>query len=605
MESHSVGLAVGICAASGLIAYIVADLLKVPGILLYLVIGVCYGPLGLDLLPQEEVRAALPHVVPLLAAIILFEGGLSLDLDAIRQAATPLRRVLTIGTTMNLVGGTLAAYFIAGLPFGSALIFGALMTVTGPTVIMPILRRTPLVPRVRALLHWESILIDPIGVVLGVLAITLVVDSAGLDPFGTVLAQLVAGTGLGVMVGLIAAWVLRTRFFDVAPERGNLAALAIAMVAFVAGEAIVEEGGIVAATVAGLVMGTRHVPHLEHIREFKEQVTTLLVSGLFVVLAASVDPKHTLDLGWRGFAAVVVVALFVRPAAVFTCTAGSTFRWQESAAVAWIGPRGIIAAAVASLAAIEMHEHGVEGGDALQGLVFGAIAGTVLVQGLSAGWVSRALGVDDKEVGGVLLAAGSLGPPVARALMEAGAQVVLVDDREGHIEQALEEGIQARCGSLTDRQLIEHCYDECEIELMVAMTDDHALNEEAAAVGCEVFGQGRVFQAELSRRGQAIAPERPSRARQAFLGPVDLERMAEELGRGLVSVSSQAILTAGTFTEATTSFPLFRVRDGAAQVITRGTAYQPGDHVVFLEREATAEVPTRLPKQPAAQEGWP
>ncbi len=585
-ESLSLGLVLPLCVAVGLLGYTIADILRVPGILFYLVLGVLMGPSCLDLMPSAELTAALPEIVPVAAAIILFEGALSLDIDAIRDATKPLRGLLTWGAVINFLGASAAARLVGGLELGPAFVFGALMVVTGPTVITPILRRTPLVPRVRALLHWEAILIDPLGVVLGVLALAFVVDSAGegigVEPLLHLAVQLAWGTGIGASLGLLTANILKRPFFSVGSpvERSNLLALSAGTLAFVAGNAVIDEGGIVAATAAGLVLGAHSIPMLHGIREFKEQITTVLVAGLFVALAASVPLSQVTALGWPGLAVVVLVALVVRPLAVLAATFGSGMSLAEKAAVAWIGPRGIIAAAVAALGAIELHEHGVPGGEALQALVFATIAGTVVVQGLSARWVTAWLGVADPEAGGVLLVGGPLGPDIARVLRQYDVPVVIVDTNHRTLATAREHDVAAVTGLATDRAVLEQAYEEHAVESLVAMTRDPRFNAEVAAVGREVMTAERVFRADLKGVDDELRPTE----QVAFLAPLDLDQIIHEWEEERACIGDKLIDKPQLLEVMPGIVPMFVVRDGGATIAVPGMHVKAGDVVIFLVR---------------------
>jgi NhaP-type Na+/H+ or K+/H+ antiporter len=576
---------VGTCVALGLVALVVADLLKIPGILLYLGVGLLLGPAGLDLAPTAQLQKALPFVVPLLAGIILFEGGVSLDVKAIRSSVGPLRKMLTIGVLVNFVGATLAAWLVGGVEFGVALLFGSLMVVTGPTVVLPILRRTPLQPRVRALLHWEAILVDPIGVVLAVATMTYVLHrtSAGLHPLLELATQLVLGSLVGAAAGGLVAWLVRRPEVDAVahPERANLAAFAAAFGAWAAGEALVAEGGVVAVTAAGLAFAVTGGPVLEPVRRFGEQVTSLAVAGLFVLLVAATDPFAAVALGWRGVAAVAAVALVVRPLAIALCTQGSDLGRNERVYLAWLGPRGIIAASVAAVSAIRMEAEGMDG-QALEALVFATIAATVVVQGLSARPMARLLGVEGGSEGGILVVGARLGAPIASALAGLGVRAVVVDTNPALVAAARGAGVDAEQGSALDRAFVERVCEEREVSFLLAATSNPEVNVIAGALGREILGHDHA--ARIAVDGVGRVPPVSSADAIALVAPLDVDAIAEQLERGELAVVALPMQHSGRLDRPTVRTVLFRVRGASAVPVGLGTTYEPGDVLLVLDR---------------------
>lgn len=585
------GVAFAMCAALGVLAYVVADALRVPGILLYLVVGVVLGPGILGVVPVAEVQRALPYLMPLAASIIVFEGALSLDLEAIRSGTSTLRRLLTVGVAIAFLGAAALAWFIGALDAPAALLFGALMVVTGPTVVLPILRGMPLEPRVRALLHWEAILVDPIGVVLAVATLSYVMhaSAAGLHPLRELGFQLFLGGGIGAVVGIATSWLLHRPFFDAGgrPERANFTAFAGALIAWIGGELVVGEGGIVAVTTAGLVLASSGSTVMRRVNAWGAQVTSILVASLFVLLAASVDPAATLALGWRGVAVIAGVALVVRPLALAVSTWGSELGVRERLYLAWIGPKGIIAAAVAALSAIQMRSAGIPGGEQLEGLVFGTIAATVLAQGLSARPLARWMGLDQAVGGGVLLVAGPLGPPLGRVLTELGIDVVVLDTNEEHVRRARQVGVPAVLGSALDRELVERQFEDHDLGALLAVTPNEEVNALAAAVGREVLGPSGAYRAAVAGDEREVKPL-SSEDRLAFLEPIHVLRVADDLARGDVSIVAVRLNHGGRLESAGARYPMVRVRGRMARIVVPSLDYVAGDLLVCLERRADA-----------------
>jgi NhaP-type Na+/H+ or K+/H+ antiporter len=590
----SLGVTIGIAAVCGIAGAVIAERLKVPSILTYLVFGLLLGPAGLAVVPIAALHGALPVIVPLAAAIVLFEGGLSLDVRAIRGATRVLQRLIFLGGALSFVGGTLIGWAVAGLPLGAAAIFGSLMIVTGPTVIGPILRRVPLVPRVRTLLHWESILIDPLGVIVAVLVAEYVLASeAGARPALRVLGQLGGGSVVGLAVGVLSGLMLGRRYFASATraESANLIAVAAALGAYALAELVTHEAGIVAVTLAGLTLSAFHVPWLASVKHFKEQLTTLLVATLFVLISASIDPRGALALGWRVWSTVALVALVLRPLGVFLSTFRSDVPVRERVYVSWIGPRGIIAAAVASLSAIKLREHGVPGGDELEIVVFTIIGFTVAVQGLSAGLVARILGVRAEPPTGVVLAgANGLARALGTVLAREGLPVRLVDSSDSRCEAARRQGLEAVVASLGDRGEVEKA---CEgMGTFIAMTPYAELNVLAALLAREFVGAGSARRVRLpgrdaaARIGHIDPDDLPS-----FPEPMDVAALAQELDEGRSIVTVRPVGPDGRLDVdlGPDARRLLLLRAGQIQELTPGKPFRRDDRVIVVHRRFEAD----------------
>ncbi|MEW6775391.1 MAG: sodium:proton antiporter, partial [Bdellovibrionota bacterium] len=584
---NHLGITLGIAGAAGAIAFVIADRLKLPSILLYLAFGLGLGPLGAAIVETGELNTVLPVIVPLAAAIILFEGGLSLDIGAVRGAARPLRNLLTVGVAVSFVGGTLIGWLAGGLPLAPAAIFGSLMIVTGPTVIAPILRRVPLVRRVRGLLHWESILVDPIGIIVAVLATEYVIgrSGTGAQPLVRVVLQIVAGCAVGAAVGLVAGYILGRRYFASAQraDAANITAVGAALASFAAAESLVHEGGIVSVTVAGLTLSLFRIPWLRGVRHFKEQMTALLVATLFVLIAASIDPRAVVVHGWRIWISVALVALVLRPIGVFLSTRGSDLPFAERLCVAWIGPRGIIAAAGASLAVIKLREHGAEGGDALESLVFATIAATVLVQGLSAGVVAKWLGVRAKRPPGLAIAgANELAQRIALCLRDSGVPTRLLDTNETRCAEARHKGLEVLWGSASDStQIASLCEDRGRF---LALTPNAEVNALAAMHARELLGIGCAYRVQLPDPdgGTRLAPL-DADDRLAFAVPLDVEVIALALQERKAEVNAVEAVRDGMIgvDEITPgALPLIVLREGVALIAAPGLEVRRQDRCV-------------------------
>jgi NhaP-type Na+/H+ or K+/H+ antiporter len=435
----------------GIACQLLARHLRMPAIVLLLGAGVALGPDGLAWIRPADLGAGLLPIVSLAVAVILFEGGLGLDLRRLRRAATPIRRLVTLGAFVTTVGGGAAAHYLMGWPIGEAMLFGTLVIVTGPTVIRPLLRITRLRPTLATVLEAEGLLIDPVGAMVAAVAVQFVaapgLDAAASGAAGLV-ARLLFGTVAGGAAGLALVGLLRLP--RAVPEGyENLVVLGGALVTFVLCERVLHESGILAVTVAGMVVGNLEEHVARELGEFQEQLTRALIGILFILLAADVRLAHVASLGTAAWLTVAALALFVRPAGVALSTWGSSLTLRERVFLSWVAPRGVVAAAVASIAAAVLIDLG-RGSEAqeIRALVFLTIAVTVILQGGSAPIVARLLGVQapGRETV-VILGAEGLGFALAEVLERSARKVLFVDTNPGHCRQAEERGFAVVYGN--------------------------------------------------------------------------------------------------------------------------------------------------------------
>jgi NhaP-type Na+/H+ or K+/H+ antiporter len=481
METHitdNPALTLAVAMAAGMVAQALARHLRIPGIVLLLATGALLGPDGLGVVQPHTMGPALMTLVGFAVAIILFEGGLNLNIRQLRREATVIRRLVTVGALITTLGGTVLAYGVMGWGWRAALLFGTLVSVTGPTVITPLLRRIHLNHNLSTILEAEGVFVDAIGAVLAVAALEVALGPP-VESWGEGLIVLVSRVGLGALLGLVGGLLiaLLLRFEFLVPEgMENILTLSLVLVLYQACNAILPESGIVAAPVAGVVVGNVRTRALRDLMDFKEQLTMLLIGMLFVLLAADVRLADITALGMPGLITVLALMLVVRPINVAASTAGSNLTTREKAFLAWLAPRGIVAAAVASLFASELGEASVAGGNELRALVFLVIAVTVLVQGLSGGFVARLLGVQRAMNSGyVILGANALGLALGRILRDHDERVVFIDSNPNCTQAAENEGFRVLWGNALDERLLTRA--ELEIRRgAIALTPNDELN---------------------------------------------------------------------------------------------------------------------------------
>jgi NhaP-type Na+/H+ or K+/H+ antiporter len=411
-------------------------------------------------------------------AIILFEGGMHMNLKKLRRQALPIRRLITVGALVTAVGGAFAARFAMGWPWDISFLFGTLVIVTGPTVITPLLHRFHIKKDTAIVLEAEGIFIDAVGATVAVVALDVVMIGTTTSAAVGVL-DVVWRIGVGAIVGVGAGAFLAVliRWRHVIPTGlENTLSLAVAIASFQIANGLVHESGITAAIAAGMVISNTQSHAFEEIVEFKEQLTSFSIATLFVLLAADVRVESVVNIAEEGLIVVALLMFVVRPLSVLASTWRTEVSWQQKLFFSWLAPRGIVAAAVASLFAIELAANGVEFGRDMRALVFLVIACTVTLQGLTGGLLAKALGLArPKNFGYLILGANILARRIAKELQDCGESVMLMDSSEDACTEAQEEGLSVIYGNgLEERSMIRGLIDSRKATL--ALTPNEHIN---------------------------------------------------------------------------------------------------------------------------------
>ncbi|UCF66624.1 MAG: cation:proton antiporter [Acidobacteriota bacterium] len=611
IESHAADPALTLAAAlaAGMIAQSLARHLRLPGIVLLLGTGVALGPDLLGVVNSPSLGSALPMLVGFAVAVILFEGGMNLSLGRLRREAHTIRRLITWGAIITAVGGALAARVLMGWDWRLSILFGTLVIVTGPTVITPLLRRIRVRHQVATVLEAEGVLIDPIGAIVALVALEVALSPSGASLASGMLSavtRLGVGVALGVIGGGVIVLLLRAR--RLVPEGlENVFTLSLVLALFQLSEHLLAESGIATATVAGMVVGNVQTRVTKDLMEFKEQLTVMFIGMLFVLLAADVRLDDVLALSWQGLATVGVLMLLVRPLNVAASTLGSELSWRERGFISWLAPRGIVAAAVASLFAETLADHGISGGESLRALVFLVIAVTVLVQGLTGSAVAHILGLRRPvRRGWAILGANGLGRALARSFREQGEEVLLIDANPEVTHTAQDEGFRIVFGNaLEERTLIRADVDSragClavtpndEVNLMFAdkVREETALPRVFVAIR---FGHGSIN----ARMVEALD------ARVLFAGPQKLAMWVQAFDRDQATVelwerSAKTVEASGEGASEqkaplhdprAPALPLLVGRARRWQPVDDRTRIRPGDRLyvaIIDERRSLAE----------------
>ncbi len=478
---------------------------RLPSILLLLVFGFVAGPVTGILHPEQLAGDWVFTFVAVSVGIILFEGGLSLRLDELREVKKAVRNLITIGVAITGVLAGLGAYYLLGFNAPLAVIIGAILTVTGPTVVLPLLRHVRPSGRVGTVAKWEGITIDPIGAILAVLVLETVIllheaPADGGEGLGGALGHLFEGLMMEAVVGVGAAalgtlaLVLLLRRRLVPDFLQNPLTLAIVVAIFAVSNLLKEESGLLATTLMGIGLANQKYFSVRRLIEFKEDLRVLLISLLFIVLSARLDASALDYVTWRSLLFVAVLMLVVRPVAVWVSLAGTALTKQEKGFLAWLAPRGIVAAAVASLFSFRLEPFFPEQTDGLVPIIFLVIVGTVAVYGLTIMPVARWLGLATPNPQGVLfVGAHRWARQIGKALHDEGFAVLMVDSNPKNVRDARRLGVTARRANV----LAEGVTDELElggIGRLVALTPNEEVNSLAALHFGEIFETNDLYQ---------------------------------------------------------------------------------------------------------------
>lgn len=475
--------------------------LRMPAIVLMLVAGILVGPAFGVLDPSRDIGPLLSPMISIAVAIILFEGGLTLNFHTLNDRAKGVRRLVYVGAPLGWISSTLALHYGAGLGWEPAAVFGGIMIVTGPTVIAPLLRQARLSKRPASLLQWEAIINDPIGALAAVIAFEyVVVRHTAVDPSEAVVL-LGVGIAVATLLGLAAGFgIVRAFKAGRVPEYMKVPVLfATLLLAFGLSDMVLHESGLLAVTIMGIVIANSELPSYEELRRFKEHATILLVSGVFILLAANLDVAALGALDWRAAVFVLLVILVARPVTVFLSLIGAGVPFKEQVLVALTGPRGVVLVAVAGLFGERLTDLGIEGGELVGPLAFVLVAVTVVLHGFTLAPVAKALGLTGGDRPGVILVGGSSwSVRFAEALKKAEVPVLMTDPNHGHLREARSAGVTTFSGDL----LSEAAEDRIELvsyATIVAVTDNDAYNTLVATDLAPEFGRDNVYQVARSK----------------------------------------------------------------------------------------------------------
>ncbi len=582
-------LQIVITVVAGIGAQVLAEFVKIPGIVFLLIFGILLGPSAVGVLHPDRLGNGLEVLVALLVAVILFEGGFNLQLRDLGRVSGSLRNLVTIGTLITLVGGGMAAHWLSEFPWAIAFLYGSLVVVTGPVVINSLLRQVKVDRQVATILEGEGVLIDPVGAILAVVVLNVLLNGNS-DPL-TVAGDLGIRLGIGTTIGASGGWLLgfilkRAAFLS--EDLKNLVVLAGLWGLFGLAQMLRSEAGLMATVVAGIVLRASALPEERMLRRFKGQLTILATSVLFILLSADLSIAGILALGWGGLFTVLALMFIVRPLSVWLCTWNSDLNWRQKIFLGWIAPRGIIAASVASLFAILLTQRGINGGDSIKSLVFLTIILTVVIQALTAQWAANLLQITSSDAtGAVIVGCNPLSLLIARLFLERDEPVALIDTDPDSYPLELQPNLKIFISSALDTDVLEEA-GLSKVGTFLAMTNNGEVNLVVAQRAVEEFNPPRVL-AICPRESQGSVSN--SKVQPAFSSQILLKVWNQHLSDGAVKLGETTLKEEGFESQqahlraliaAGGLMPLLVERSGSLQIISSDAEWQLHDRMIYL-----------------------
>jgi len=567
----ALGPTLAIIVGVGMAAQWIAWRTQVPSIILLLLAGLLLGPVFSLIDPDAFLGGTLFPVVSLSVALILFEGGLDLPPRELRSTGTVVRRLISVGAIITFFVAAWGAEQLFDISRGAAAVMAAVLVVTGPTVVGPLLRFVRPSGRTGPMLRAEGILIDPIGATAALVAF----EAALTDEPGEAISAVLGVIGLtllvGIGIGFLLAYVLdhALRRFLIPDHLGNPIALAIVVVGFVISNEVQEEAGLLTVTVMGIWLARRDSAAVRQLLEFNESLRTLLISALFILLAARIEPDQLRDVALPSLLFLALLVFVARPLGVIVSTVRTGLSWRERLFLMVMAPRGIVAAAVSAIFALRLEEEGVRGAELIVPIVFLVIIGTILVYGFLAGPVARNLGLAEARANGVLIVgAHSIARGLAKALSDLDVKTILVDTDPYNVTRSVALGLSARRLSVLTEEAT-HELDLRGIGRILALTSNDEVNALASGRFARLFGRRETFQLAPSERQRVGALPEELLGRIIGIQGLDYGTLDERTRQGWRVRSSPGGEPIAAATEGGLYLPMARVFEGQLSFICR------------------------------------
>ncbi|MET2986293.1 cation:proton antiporter [Aureibaculum conchae] len=495
----------------GILAQWVAWKFKIPAILPLILIGLLVGPIAAEFLSDDGTKWIEPiwngekglfpgeglyYFVSLAISIILFEGGLTLKRNEIKSVGPAITKLITLGAAITFFGAAIVAHYLFNLSWELCFLFSGLIIVTGPTVITPILRNIPLKKDVSTVLKWEGILIDPIGALVAVLVFEFIsvggdsgFTKTALLEFGKIL---LFGTTFGFTFAHALAFAINKNLIP--HYLLNVVSLSTVLLVYVESDLFAHESGLLAVVVMGMVLGNNKLDNIKELLYFKESLSVLLISILFILLAANMNIDDLMLLyNWNTLILFLIVVFLIRPLGVFLSTTGSKLKFNEKLFISWVGPRGIVAAGIASLFGSKLLRNGVEGAEYITPLVFMIVLGTVLFNATTARMFAKVVGVFlTKSEGIVIVGASKISRLIGQYLLNNGRHIVLIDSNQSNLDNAKELGLETMNANVYSDTLTDNI-ELNDVGYLMALTANSDINKYVINKFKDSFGENGTF----------------------------------------------------------------------------------------------------------------
>jgi NhaP-type Na+/H+ or K+/H+ antiporter len=494
VDHHLILETLSLAVFLGILSQVIAQKLKMPAIIFLMLFGIIAGPQVLHLLHTDRMETITVALISVGVAIILFEGGMKLHLKDINIAPKAIFNIIFLGPFITMGTVAICLHFILNLNWGISFLTGSILTVSGPTVVGPLLERVGVHKKLKEILVWESIFADAVGGILMVVTLNLVVSGSSLsmDTLGHFLGRLALGGITGFLTGKFLVYIIPKKI--IFHEQLSLVILSIILLVYWLSNHFASESGLLTVTIAGMMLAQLRHPALEEITAFKDQLSLLTVSVLFILLASRIDISHMFTYGWSIGVALLTILFVARPLMIFLTTIRMKINVREKLFMVWVAPRGVIAAATASLFTIILKEQGYPQAEALETIVFLIITCTVLLLGFTANPIAHLLKVTAPPRNGYLLVGiHEFSIAIANLLKNEGVPVKLVDNNEETIARAKAEGLEAHCGNIMDEEFLEGVGLD-RIGTMLTLTSKDETNTLVCRLGRKLLGMNNAYQ---------------------------------------------------------------------------------------------------------------
>lgn len=527
---------IGVVLTTGILSQWAGWLLRIPAMILLVTAGFVLGPVTGMIDPDKLLGNFIEPLIAFSIAIILFEGGLQLKISEIKGVRSVVLQLVTVGVLVTWAGCSFLAYTFVGMSPAVSILLGAILTVSGPTVVLPLLKHIRPKAPAGSILKWEGVIVDPVGVILALFVFQgLLAPSPG-EAFWVVLTAMLKTVVIGLAVGGLAAYVLivasRRYWF---PEHLEIAIFLLFVTgAFMTANLFQPEAGLISVTLMGVILANQDVVSVSDITKFHEHLTVPLVSNIFIILTARINLNDMLSIGWDDFLFVILIIFLIRPIAVFMSSIGSSLDISQKAFMSWLAPRGIVAAATASLFSIQLEKQGFVDAGHMVTLTFLVIIGTAVTYGFTSTAVARFLKISRPFPQGILFAGASeFDREVAGSLRDSGFTVRLADTSVKNIAKARSLGLDAH-----HQSVLSSCFGDeislCDIGRLAALTPNDEVNSLAVLHYAEIFGRDNVYQSAPSVNKYSCSSDKKTgfKGRLLFKPQLTREQLQERFVSG-------------------------------------------------------------------------